>query len=711
MSFLTPLYLLGLLAIAVPIILHLINFRKPQKQAFSTLVFFKQLQRSSMKRLLLKKRVLLALRIALLTLLALALARPATSPGGAFNFQSGSTLYMILVENGPGMQQIDERGPLMNTASEALEALISNASSDDRFLIYNTHGELLMPQEMGPEQAGQLAADLEAVNAGNFTASRLDRLLRRANSNDRDQRALYIVGRGAENTTHALQDFTAETEYDLSLVPVTLVKTGEQPAGNAGITDIESSSSIVAAGRPASFEVHVENFGETPVFNYTLSMEINGEIAGQYQVNLEAGEEQRYTFELTPPETGSLTGRALLEGDAINFDNERFFALELPEERQIVLLGPGQQSNSGRSWLRPVFEAAQRTADQIQLAESDWDALSEQLSAAVMPDAVILEGVEEIPEFAWSGLVSFVQQGGGLVIFPGEGGTPDQVNRFLDQLGAGQFTGILGDAGRFEGIARVDRLVRGHPVLDDIFEIEEEEDIRLDLPEISHYWRYEAGQSGAAQSILTTNLGDPLLVQHNIGDGKLFVSAINTSPGWSEFSVNPLFAPVFYRLGLFAASGESAGMNMFTLGQEFEWIYPHAGEQAGVELSLNEVNLVPEVTNTSRGLRLQAETAEWKPGIARLDIGEDSLMIAVNQQVRESRLNTLDYERYLETFEAFIHIDHVVTLEDEPDRLNLARQLGVAGSGSEFWNWLVVLGIIMLLSESFVTKKLEGDHS
>lgn len=711
MSFLTPFYLLGLLAIALPIILHLINFRKPQKQAFSTLVFFKQLQRSSMKRLKLKKRLLLALRIALLALLALALARPALSPGAAFNLQSGSVLYMILIENGPGMRQIDERGPLMDTVSDALNTLISRADTEDRFLIYNTHGELLMPQEMGPAQAGQLLEDLEAVNAGNFTASRLDQLLRRAGSTDRDQRNMYVFARGAENISQSLRDFSPQVEYDLELLPVTLVQTGEQPSENVAITSIESSSSIIAAGRPISFEVRLENFGQRPVFNYALSLESEGETAGQYQVNLEPGEEQRYTFELIPPESGSLTGRALLEGDAVGFDNERFFALELPEVRRILLLRPEDEGSGSRSWLRPVFEAARRTADQIQLSEVDWDTLSERLSAAPLPDAVMLEGVEEVPEFAWSGLISFVQQGGGLVLFPGERGTPEQMNRFLQQLNAGRFTGLLGDPGRFESVARVDRLVRGHPVLDNIFEAGEAEEIRLELPEIFHYWRYDTGSGSAAQRILNTNLGDPLLVQHNFGEGRLFVSAVHTSPGWSEFSINPLFAPIFYRLGLFAASGESGGLNSFTLGQSFEWLYSRGNAQAGTELSLNDLRLVPETSNTSRGLRIQATTAEWRPGIARLSINEDTLSIAVNQQMEESKLHAVDYERYLEIFESFVDIDNVITLENEPDRLNLARQLGVARSGSEFWHWLVALGILMLLSESFVTKKLEGDHS
>ncbi|MFW6347827.1 MAG: hypothetical protein ACOC2C_04355 [Cyclonatronaceae bacterium] len=609
------------------------------------------------------------------------------------------------------MQQIDERGPLMDTAAEALQALISRADSDDRFLIYNTHGELLMPQEAGPEQAAALVEELEPVNAGNFTASRLGQLFRRAGSTDRDQRSMYVLGRGGENMSAALEDFSPQTDYDTSLLPVTLVHTGESPADNVAITGIESPSSIVAPGRPVSFDVTLEHFGSRPVFNYTLSLESAGTIAGQYQVNLQPGQSQRYTFELIPPESGSVTGRAVLEGDAISFDNQRYFALELPEVRRILLVQPAETDAENRSWLRPVFEAARRTANQVELSQARWDELSERLSASPRPDAIMLEGVDEVPEFAWSALVSFVQQGGGLVLFPGEDGVPEELNRFLEQFNAGQFTGILGDAGGDESVARVDRLVRGHPVLDNIFEAEEEEEIRLELPEIFHYWRYEAGGSRASQTILNTNLDDPLLVQHNFGEGRVFVSAVHTSPRWSEFPVNPLFAPVFYRLGLFAASGESGSLNSFTLGQPFEWYVPQGNSQASTGLELNELQLVPQTTNTSRGLRIEAETTEWSPGIARLSISDDSLNIAVNQQKEESRLNMLDHERYLEIFESFVDIDHVITLEKESNRLNLARQMGVARSGSEFWHWLIALGILMLLGESFVTKKLEGDHS
>lgn len=711
MSFLTPFYLLGLLAIAIPIILHLINFRKPQKQSFSTLIFFKQLQRSSMKRLKLKKRLLLALRIALLALLAMALARPAMAPGTGFGFQSGSVLYMVLLENGPAMNQIDERGPLMSTAKQALETLITSADSEDRFLIYNTHGALMMPQELGPEQANALLDDIEAINAGNFTAGRLDQLLRRAGSSDRDHRNMYVIARGADNITLPLQEFEPSFEFDPELMPVTLVRTGGISGNNLGITKINPASSIIAAGRPAGFEVEVRNFGKEPVFNYTLSMEARGELAGQYQLNLPPGESQSFSFELFPPESGSLTGRAILEGDPLSFDNERYFALDLPETRSITLVQPETQGVNTRSWLRPVFEAARRSAGRVALDELNWNELVQQLGSSEPPDAVLLEGVGEIPEFAWNGLSSFIQQGGGLLLFPGENGTPDQLNRFLEQVNAGRYVGLLGDPGRFESVARVDRLVRGHPVLDDIFEATENEEIRLELPQIYHYWRYDTGGGSAAQRILSTNLGDPLLVEHSFGQGKIFVSAIHSSPGWSDFSVNPLFAPVFFRLGLFAASGEDGGLNQFTLGQDFEWIKPGSNPQDGARIELNDLVLAPDAATVSRGIRIRAETPEWKPGLARISINDDSLTVAVNQHNRESVVRLQEDETYLETFESFIHIDEVVTLGNEQNQITLARQLGGARSGSEFWHWLIAIGILCLLGESYITKKLGEDHS
>ncbi|MCC5934138.1 MAG: BatA domain-containing protein [Candidatus Cyclonatronum sp.] len=705
MSFLTPLYLLGLLAIAIPLILHLINFRKPKKQVFSTLVFFKRLQKSSIKQLKLKKRILLAIRIAAIMLLAAALARPMLSPGSVLSFSSGSVLYLILLENGPGMTQIDERGPLMETAAAAAGRLIDAASAEDRFLIYNTHGELLMAEEMSQAQARRLLEQLEPVNAGNFTGQRLEQLIRRAGITDRENRSAYYIGRGADDLATQLQELSIEPQFSLNLMPFNTILTGEQPAANAGITGISSRSQIAAGGRPLTIDVEVTNYAERPVINYFLSLESMGEIAGQYQINLEPMQTGMWSFEVIPPESGSFSGRAVLEGDPIGFDNTRYFAFELPKTRSVLIVNESRPGSQAVSWLKPVFEAAQRTAGRVEVQRTGWDGFTQAMQNT--PDAIMLEGVSDIPEFTWPDLLTFVQQGGGLIIFPGEAGSPERINRFLERVNAGRFTGILGDPGRFRSVAQLGMIVRGHPVLDDIFDVTDEEDVRIELPNIFHYWRYSVAGGSAAQQILRTSLGDPLLVQHNLGEGRLFVSAINTSPEWSAFSVNPLFAPFFYRLGLYAASGERGGLNTFRLGETFEWHTRSEFNQASI--TIGDQVLVPEIATQGRGVRLIAETDSWKPGIARIASGNDTLEVAVNQRTTESDLRTLGREAVNSLFSA--HFPNVRVTELRSGDTNLAGQIGTARTGREIWNWFVLIGFILLLSESLVTKKFSGEPS
>src|SRR3954469_15070213 len=76
MGFLAPLYMIGLLAVGIPILLHLIR-RTPQgRQMFSSLMFLSPSPPRLTKRSRLSNILLLLLRATIVTLLALAFARP-----------------------------------------------------------------------------------------------------------------------------------------------------------------------------------------------------------------------------------------------------------------------------------------------------------------------------------------------------------------------------------------------------------------------------------------------------------------------------------------------------------------------------------------------------------------------------------------------------------------------------------------------------------
>src|SRR5215470_1621023 len=76
MAFLNPIFLLGALAAAVPILVHLVRRTRAAKMLFPSLMFLRRIEQKTIRKRRLRNLLLLALRCAALLLLALAFARP-----------------------------------------------------------------------------------------------------------------------------------------------------------------------------------------------------------------------------------------------------------------------------------------------------------------------------------------------------------------------------------------------------------------------------------------------------------------------------------------------------------------------------------------------------------------------------------------------------------------------------------------------------------
>ena len=85
MHFLYPAFLFALLSLAIPVIIHLFNFRKYQKVYFSNVQFLKEVQEQQSYRRNLKERLILACRLLALTFLVLAFAKPYFPGNNAVN--------------------------------------------------------------------------------------------------------------------------------------------------------------------------------------------------------------------------------------------------------------------------------------------------------------------------------------------------------------------------------------------------------------------------------------------------------------------------------------------------------------------------------------------------------------------------------------------------------------------------------------------------
>src|SRR5438309_6952487 len=109
LTFLSPLFLIGILSAAIPLIIHLSRSRRTKKIRFSTTRFFTDQFLRSYRMSRLKELVLLACRMALFALLAVALAQPLVRPKGAAAGAGGGggpRAVVLVIDNSASMAYV-----------------------------------------------------------------------------------------------------------------------------------------------------------------------------------------------------------------------------------------------------------------------------------------------------------------------------------------------------------------------------------------------------------------------------------------------------------------------------------------------------------------------------------------------------------------------------------------------------------------------------
>lgn len=700
MNFLNPLFLLGLLAVAIPIAIHLISLRRPEKLAFPTLAFFNSLQKSTLRRIRIKQYILMVLRATAVLLLALALARPFLPP--AMSGFSGSNDHpkaiVILLDNSPSMSRIGADGPLIEQAREIAAAIVDGARADDRFIVAATNGNVKSPALIGASRARELIKEVEVANTGNYAAETVQLLYQQLEQVPMNEAVIYILSDGQKSQFSGLE----KRGSDRGSKPVSLqmVKLKETAQPNLAVSSLALESQMLGRDAPLTLHVEVKNTGGATAVNHFVSLEAGNRVAGQYPVTLEPGQSQEFSFEIISSGGGDISGRVVLEGDEITYDNSRYFVVRIPETYSVLLIGGRKQGGPEFvSYLQPALEASQLSNARLQVVEKQADRVNQ--SEWLNHDITVLDGLREVPEYWFRDLQQYVQEGKGLLFFPSEQGNIQNYNTFLELFNAGSFDGVNGEYASFKSVAQMGSLIEGHPVLDELFDKKTGDEIFVDLPELFFFYSYRESGNTGAYTILRTETGSPLLAEQRFGDGKILISAIGADPGWSNFPVNPLFAPLYYRSVLYAGSSEQGGVAEHVLGSAFQW--EGALKTTALELRKDGYVMKPEVQALPGGTRVRYEGREWEPGILEINAEDEKRLIAINQHIMESDFTTLTDKQLEKMLGNSVTIHSTIDTDDLSEE-QLSQRLSAAGFGKEVWNWFIWSALILLIAETLISK-------
>ncbi|RZL31933.1 MAG: hypothetical protein EOP00_34555, partial [Pedobacter sp.] len=132
MNFLYPGFLFALLAVAIPVIIHLFNFRKFKKVYFSNVAFLKEIKEQNSSREKLKNLLILLSRILAILFLVFAFARPFLPSANQIDQHKGN-IVSVYVDNSYSMEAVNKEGNLLDEAKRKAKEIVKVFQLNDRF--------------------------------------------------------------------------------------------------------------------------------------------------------------------------------------------------------------------------------------------------------------------------------------------------------------------------------------------------------------------------------------------------------------------------------------------------------------------------------------------------------------------------------------------------------------------------------------------------
>jgi Aerotolerance regulator N-terminal len=419
-GFLTPLMLLGLAAIAVPIGIHLIGRRRAKVVRFAALDFLLASKRRTARRFALRERLLLAVRILLCATIPLAIAKPFTScqrPGPAV--VRGPQAAVLIIDDSFA-SAVSQRGPWIRKTVEEAHRILRQLGPAAEVAILRA--------SEGADHSAELTRDhlrlhdqLKAI-APRARPADTTRALRRAaqllaSSNHRSK-TVFLLSLLARSGLGGAA--TAWDEHGPVLQVVELRDGAELP--NRAVTGLTVEPDPSTGPRGIAINVEVGNFSDTPATALELSIALDGAVIARGSIDVPAKEVRgkRFLATLPPGErVGSVT--ASLPRDSLPLDDVRYAQAYVRDDLRLLLVNGDPRTTRHDDELF-YLEAALRPGDRADSGNAVRTVTADELAAVTLEDfdVVVLANVPALPETTVAALAGWIRQGGGLLVAPGE---------------------------------------------------------------------------------------------------------------------------------------------------------------------------------------------------------------------------------------------------------------------------------------------------
>jgi hypothetical protein len=673
MQFVNPFFLFGLLAVAIPVIIHLFNFRRFKKVYFTNVRFIEELQQQTQKQSRLKHLIVLFLRILAVICLVLSFAQPFVPlTNNNINFEARSAVSVYL-DNSFSMEARSSKGMLLEDAKNKAIEIASAYKASDIFQLLTNDFEGRHQRLVTKDEFVDLVNEVKVSPSSRKISEvilRQDELLKNAGTTNHFS---YLVSDFQESVSDIslLKKDSGITRF---IIPVKA-----NQVNNLYIDSCWFETPVTQLNQQCRLKARVRNASETDFEKIPVKLLVNGtqRAVAAFDCKGEASTEIDLSF--TNTDIGIQYASLEITDYPITYDDNFYFSFRVLDKFPILVINEQTEN----IFLSTLFgKDSSFNYDVSGIKGLDYAGLSTH-------NLIILNSVSSVSSGLAQELKKFLDKGGNLVIFPPSRLDVAVYAGFLANLGASSYSGNDTVTTRVAGL---------DPTIDIYRDVFEKIPENIDLPLVNDHYQLGVTSTSGIETILKLENGDPFLTRQSAGNGRIYLFTAPLAQEYTNFGKHALFVPTLYQIALLSHFQEKL---YYTIGINEAVIYRDAqlnGEDIlKIMRKQGGAEFIPEIRPVNGQVNIFVHDQVRESGnYFLLNEKEEVMGLGFNYNRLESALSFKTSETLKREINgAGLKNYFVLETKEKP----LSAEINAFSKGVRYWKLFIILALLFIAAE------------
>lgn len=665
MNFLYPFFLIAGLALAIPVIIHLFNFRKFKKVWFPDIRFLKELQEQTDKQSKLKHLLVLLSRLLAIASLVLAFAQPFFSKDKDI-VQQGPKAISIYIDNSFSMGLSNQNLSMLDVAKGKAKNLIESYSRDDLFHIITNDFGANENKLLSKQEALSKLSTIQLSTKSRVARTIIEKQYQLLQTEFNRRKQLIFISDFQKN------NFPQNTSSEDSIKKF-FVSVSPSDIDNISIDTVYFETPSLLMNEPNPMVVKIKNNSDEEK-STTLTLNVNNQLKSVVNTTLKPNESKSQPIEFSTSIAGNQNIQLYLQDNPVSFDDTFYVSGKVNSNYSVLILN---QSNAN-AFLSSVFRpGAQFRIDNHNVAQV-------QIGTITNYSLLILNSINNASEPLVNAIKKYIESGGNVLIFPPINGGSNAINSILSGT-VGASLGSLDTSKSY-----VTSYQKSHELFRDVFTKTPE---NIDLPIVFKHYRFGSSAMASEQKLFTFSNGESFLSEYKYGSGKIYLCASAADANASTFPKSYWFLPVLYKM---AFSNKQNAIQAITLGKNANLYIDNnkISDKTIYHLSKGKKDAIPEQRAMGSKMLLNLNNSLDEAGIYSIftEGVKDSQYVGVNYDRRESDMSFWKLSDLKEKSK-FKNAEWIENKADVTGEINELQH------GFPLWKLCVILALSFLLIE------------